>query len=128
MARRRAPAITAEERERLQREARELARARSVAAAAAKTLEARAWLASELVELREQMDARAVLVIATGPSSGVFSELPGLSDAALGDGAPAALPLAAAAHQMYLAASGMGHGKKDDSQVIRAYRRLMGAS
>ena len=34
MARRRAPAITAEERERLQREARELARARSVAAAA----------------------------------------------------------------------------------------------
>lgn len=58
-------------------------------------LQARAWLASELVELREQMDARAVLVIATGPSSGVFSELPGLSDAALGDGAPAALPLAA---------------------------------
>lgn len=47
MARRRAPAITAEERERLQREARELARARSVAAAAAKTVEARAWLASE---------------------------------------------------------------------------------
>lgn len=58
-------------------------------------LQAQAWLASELVELREQMDARAVLVIATGPSSGVFSELPGLSDAALGDGAPAALPLAA---------------------------------
>lgn len=47
MAKRRAPAITAEERERLQREARELARARSVAAAAAKTIEARAWLASE---------------------------------------------------------------------------------
>ena len=47
MAKRRAPAITAEERERLQRKARELARARSVAAAAAKTLEARAWLASE---------------------------------------------------------------------------------
>lgn len=36
----------------------------------------------------------------------------------------AALPLAAAAHQMYLAASGMGHGKKDDSQVIRAYKAL----
>jgi len=47
VAKRRAPAIRAEERERLQREARELARARSVAAAAAKTLEARAWLASE---------------------------------------------------------------------------------
>lgn len=58
-------------------------------------LQARAWLASELVELREQRDARAVLVIATGPSSGVFSELPGLADAAFGDGAPAALPLAA---------------------------------
>ena len=40
----------------------------------------------------------------------------------------AALPLAAAAHQMYLAASGMGHGKKDDSQVIRAYRSLQGRS
>ena len=47
VARRRAPAITAEERARLQREARELARARSVAAAAAVTVEARAWLASE---------------------------------------------------------------------------------
>lgn len=58
-------------------------------------LQARAWLASELVELRDPVDARAVLVIATGPSSGAFSELPGLSDAALGEGAPAALPLAA---------------------------------
>ena len=47
MAKRRAPAITAEERERLQREARELSRARSVAAAAAKTVEARAWLAEQ---------------------------------------------------------------------------------
>ena len=47
MARRRAPAITAEERERLQRESRELARARSVADAAAKTIEARAWLAAD---------------------------------------------------------------------------------
>lgn len=47
MARRRAPAITAEERERLQREARELERARCVAAEAAKTIEARAWLASQ---------------------------------------------------------------------------------
>jgi 3-hydroxyisobutyrate dehydrogenase len=32
------------------------------------------------------------------------------------------LPLAAAAHQLFLAASGMGHGTKDDSQVIAAYR------
>jgi L-threonate 2-dehydrogenase len=36
----------------------------------------------------------------------------------------AALPLAAAAHQMFLAASGQGHGDADDSQVIRAYRAL----
>ena len=36
----------------------------------------------------------------------------------------AALPLAAMAHQMFLAASGQGHGDADDSQVIRAYRAL----
>jgi hypothetical protein len=41
----RKPAITAEERERLRREARELSRARCAAAAAAKTVEARKWLA-----------------------------------------------------------------------------------
>jgi putative dehydrogenase len=34
------------------------------------------------------------------------------------------LPLSAAAHQMFLAASGAGHGKADDSQVIQAYRSL----
>lgn len=56
--------------------------------------QARAWLASELVELREAFDPRAVLIVATGPSSGLFAELPGLSDAALGEGAPDALPLA----------------------------------
>jgi L-threonate 2-dehydrogenase len=37
-----------------------------------------------------------------------------------------ALPIAAMAHQMFLAASGAGHGKADDSQVIRAYRALNG--
>lgn len=37
-----------------------------------------------------------------------------------------ALPLAAQAHQMFLAASGAGHGLADDSQVIRAYRALNG--
>jgi len=37
-----------------------------------------------------------------------------------------ALPIAAAALQMFLAASGAGHGKADDSQVIRAYRALNG--
>ncbi len=37
-----------------------------------------------------------------------------------------ALPLSAMAHQMFLAASGAGHGKADDSQVIRAYRALNG--
>jgi 3-hydroxyisobutyrate dehydrogenase len=43
-----------------------------------------------------------------------------------GRGAKAALPLAAAAHQMFLAASGLGHGAEDDSQVLKAYRRLNG--
>ena len=47
MAKTRAPAITAEERERLEREAGKIERARCVAAAAAKTVEARAWLASQ---------------------------------------------------------------------------------
>ena len=32
------------------------------------------------------------------------------------------LPLTAVAHQLFLAASGMGHGAKDDSQVIEAFR------
>ena len=34
------------------------------------------------------------------------------------------LPLAALAHQSFLAASGMGLGAKDDSQVIESYRAL----
>jgi L-threonate 2-dehydrogenase len=34
------------------------------------------------------------------------------------------LPLAATAHQLFLAASGLGLGSKDDSQVIAAYRAL----
>ncbi|MFO1126825.1 MAG: NAD(P)-dependent oxidoreductase [Rhodospirillales bacterium] len=38
----------------------------------------------------------------------------------------AALPLAAIAHQMFLAASGSGAGHADDSQVIRAYKALNG--
>ncbi len=36
----------------------------------------------------------------------------------------APLFLAAAAHQLFLAASGMGLGKQDDSQVIEAYRAM----
>ena len=36
----------------------------------------------------------------------------------------AALPLAALAHQMFLAVSGHGDGDADDSQVIRAYKAL----
>lgn len=43
-----------------------------------------------------------------------------------GRGAGMGLPLAAAAHQMFLAESGAGHGLSDDSQVIAAYRRLNG--
>ena len=38
-----------------------------------------------------------------------------------------ALPLAAAAHQLFLAASGRGHGQADDSQVLGSYRALNGA-
>lgn len=37
------------------------------------------------------------------------------------------LPLAAAAHQMFVGASAMGHGIDDDSLVIRAYEALSGA-
>jgi L-threonate 2-dehydrogenase len=40
----------------------------------------------------------------------------------------AALPLAAAAHQMFLATSGRGDGAADDSQVIRSYFVLNGVS
>lgn len=38
----------------------------------------------------------------------------------------AALPLAAVAHQMFLATSGRGDGSADDSQVIRSYHLLNG--
>ncbi len=36
------------------------------------------------------------------------------------------LPLASAAMQIFLAAAGLGHGKADDSQVLRAYRAMNG--
>lgn len=36
----------------------------------------------------------------------------------------AALPIAAAAQQMYISSSGRGDGKADDSQIIRTYRAL----
>ena len=36
------------------------------------------------------------------------------------------LPIAAAAHQQYLAAAGMGLGNQDDSQVVQVYRSLSG--
>ena len=39
-----------------------------------------------------------------------------------------ALPLAAVAHQMFLATSGSGAGAADDSQVIRTYRAMNGHS
>lgn len=58
-------------------------------------LQARAWLATELAELRESFEPRAVLIVATGPSAGLFAELPGISPESLGDAAHAALPLAA---------------------------------
>jgi 3-hydroxyisobutyrate dehydrogenase len=40
--------------------------------------------------------------------------------------AKAALPLAAIAHQLFLAAAGRGDGKADDSQVIRSYYAING--
>lgn len=43
-----------------------------------------------------------------------------------GRDAKAALPLAAVAHQMFLATSGRGDGAADDSQVIRSYHALNG--
>lgn len=39
-----------------------------------------------------------------------------------------ALPIAAIAHQMFLAASGRGDGRADDSQVIRSYYALNGVN
>ncbi len=42
----------------------------------------------------------------------------------VGREAQTALPLSAAAHQLFLAGSGRGEGKLDDSQVIRSYRAL----
>jgi 3-hydroxyisobutyrate dehydrogenase len=41
--------------------------------------------------------------------------------------AKAALPLAALAHQLFLAVSGRGDGAADDSQVIRTYHAMSGA-
>ena len=43
-----------------------------------------------------------------------------------GRDARAALPLAALVHQLFLAASGQGHGKAEDSQLIRTYHQLNG--
>ncbi|MEZ5627138.1 MAG: NAD(P)-dependent oxidoreductase [Rhodocyclaceae bacterium] len=40
--------------------------------------------------------------------------------------AQAALPIAAVAHQLFLATSGRGEGRADDSQVIRSYHALNG--
>ena len=44
----------------------------------------------------------------------------------LGNSSGAPLPLAAAAHQMLLGTSALGHGRDDDSMVIRAYEALNG--
>ena len=43
---------------------------------------------------------------------------------AAGASSKMALPMAATAHQLFLAAAGLGLGGKDDSQVIAAYRAL----
>ncbi len=36
------------------------------------------------------------------------------------------LPLAASAHQLYLATAAMGHGAEDDSAVVKYYAALSG--
>ena len=45
-----------------------------------------------------------------------------------GRDAKAALPIAALAHQLFLATSGRGEGRADDSQVIRSYYALNGSA
>lgn len=45
-----------------------------------------------------------------------------------GRDAKAALPIAAVAHQLFLATSGRGDGRADDSQVIRSYYALNGSA
>lgn len=45
-----------------------------------------------------------------------------------GRDAKAALPIAAVAHQLFLATSGRGDGRADDSQVIRSYHALNGTT
>ncbi len=45
-----------------------------------------------------------------------------------GRAAKIGLPLSAIAHQLFLSASGMGHGRRDDSQVIDVYRAAGGKS
>lgn len=54
-----------------------------------------AWLATELAERAETCAEDAVLIVATGPSAGLFAELPGMSEAALDEQATNGLPLAA---------------------------------
>jgi 3-hydroxyisobutyrate dehydrogenase len=38
------------------------------------------------------------------------------------------LPMAAAAHQLYLATAAMGHGAEDDAAVVKYYAALAGLS
>lgn len=45
-----------------------------------------------------------------------------------GRDAKVALPIAAVAHQLFLATSGRGDGRADDSQIIRSYYALNGAA
>ena len=45
-----------------------------------------------------------------------------------GRDAKASLPIAAVAHQLFLATSGRGEGRADDSQVIRSYHALNGTA
>jgi 3-hydroxyisobutyrate dehydrogenase len=104
--------------------------------------------AAEALSLAEKagMDPAVALEIVSGSSASswmlrdrgprMLMELPPVTSAvdifvkdlgivlSAGTSVRTALPLAAAAHQMFLATSGQGRGSEDDSKVIAAYRTL----
>ena len=86
-----------------------------------------------LADETSDQDHRGVFVLPlpwlTGlvdPPTDLLSEDRTIAHWEVGKAVRQGLPLASAAMQMFLAASGLGHGAADDSQVIRAYRALNG--
>ena len=69
----------------------------------------------------------------TGPkaiaaSEGTNTSLGGFIEVARKAGAEFTVPMAASAHQLFLAAAAAGHGGRDDSFVIRFWENLAGIS